>query len=62
MMVYNRRAPERENLIKAKEWFTKKTGLDPKVYRVLITNIKKDFMLGNEPKIPSNLLSGENSN
>ena len=57
MKVYNRRQPDRENLIKAKSWFEKQTGLDPKTHRIVITGIKKDFMAGRKPKLPSSLRS-----
>ena len=49
MEIYNARSEHRENLALAKEWFSNTTGLNPQNHRVLITNIKKSFMSGEEP-------------
>ena len=49
MEVYNARTEQRKNLALAKEWFTNTTGLNPKNHRVIITNIKKILMSGEEP-------------
>ena len=40
-MIFRERANDRENLKLAKQWFKTNIGLDPKDYRILMTNIKK---------------------
>ena len=49
MEIYRARTKHRENLALAKEWFQDKTSLDPRNYRVLITEIKNQLMAGKEP-------------
>ena len=57
MKVFARRKPDREHLQKAKVWFEKKTGLDPKAYRIVVTGIKKDLLAGRKPRLPTAFLN-----
>ena len=53
MLIYNARTEQREKLVLAKEWFERNTGLCARDHRVLITNIKKSLLKGEEPDVAS---------